>query len=69
MGTAAAGGGAYAIASTLTVVGLPAAAVTGFVAALVAVGAGFVSICQAASSNGAIYLNSGSVIPPSCWGQ
>jgi hypothetical protein len=69
MGTAAAGGGVYAIASTLTVVGLPAAAVTGFVAALVAFGAGFVTICQAASSNGGIYLNSGGIIPPSCWGQ
>ena len=71
IGTAIAGGGLYMAASALTVAGLPSTAVVGVATAVVAVGLGFLSICKAASSNGAIYLNGGipGLVSPSCWGQ
>ncbi|MFC6355171.1 hypothetical protein [Luethyella okanaganae] len=68
---AAAGGGVYAAASALTVAGLPAAAVTGVVAAVLGLGVVFLTICKDTSSVNAIYLNGGipGVVPPSCWAQ
>lgn len=71
IGTAIAGGGLYTLSSALTVAGLPSSAVVGVATGVVALGLGFLSICKAASSNGAIYLNGGipGIIVPSCWGQ
>lgn len=44
----------------------PVAAVA---AAVVTLGGAFLATCQAFSSNGGIYLNSGNLSAPTCWGQ
>jgi hypothetical protein len=58
-----------AIAAMLAVGAAPAAAVTGVAAAIAAAGAGFLNVCKSFGSNGGIYVNSGNLSLPTCWGQ
>lgn len=71
LGAVVAGGGIGALAGFLTVIGVPVGVVSTVIAALAGAGVAFATICQAYSSNGAIYVNSGlpPAFPPSCWGQ
>lgn len=70
LNTIIAGGGLATGIAFLSGVGVPAAAAAGILVAMAAVGSGFLGICQAYSSNGAIYINTGiPPVPPTCWGQ
>ncbi len=71
LGLVVAGGAIGGLASFLSVLGAPVGAVSTIIAAFAGIGVGFAQVCQAYSSNGAIYVNSGGppVFPPSCWGQ
>lgn len=62
-------GAAGTIAAILAASAPPAAPVAGIAAGIVTLGAGFLSVCQAFSSKNAIYLNSGTLSLPTCWGQ
>jgi hypothetical protein len=71
MGLIVAGGGLGTGIALLSGIGIPAGAAAGILVGIAGVGTAFLGICQAFSSNGAIYINSGtpSLVPPSCWGQ
>jgi len=70
MGVIVAGGGLATGIALLTGIGVPAGAAAGILVGIAALGTGFLVVCQAFSSNGAIYVNSGiPPVPPSCWGQ
>jgi hypothetical protein len=70
VGLGAAGGGA--ILAGLALGGIITGGVASLIAAVIAVGVAGLRVCQANSSNGAIWLNVGGVVgvaTMSCWGQ